>query len=128
MLSGGERALTAVALLFAMLEVRPVPFCVLDEVDAALDEANISRFAGALRSLADRTQFVVITHNRGTIESADALYGVTVGEDSVSRVISLRLDEATAIADRSSDERRRASRNGADEREPERPIDIPVAG
>ena len=86
MLSGGERALTAVALLFAMLEVRPVPFCVLDEVDAALDEANVGRFAEALRSLADSTQFIVITHNRGTIETADALYGVTVGEDSVSRV------------------------------------------
>jgi chromosome segregation protein len=100
MLSGGERALTAVALLFAMLEVRPVPFCVLDEVDAALDEANIGRFADALRSLADRTQFIVITHNRGTIEAADALYGVTSGDDSVSRVISLRLDEAQALAAR----------------------------
>ena len=74
--------MTAVALLFAMLEVRPVPFCVLDEVDAALDEANIGRFADALRSLADQTQFIVITHNRGTIEAADALYGVTVGDDS----------------------------------------------
>lgn len=100
MLSGGERALTAVALLFAMLEVRPVPFCVLDEVDAALDEANVGRFSEALRSLAAGTQFIVITHNRGTIEAADALYGVTVGDDSVSRVISLRLDEATAIAAR----------------------------
>ena len=99
MLSGGERALTAVALLFAMLEVRPVPFCVLDEVDAALDEANVGRFSDALRGLADQTQFVVITHNRGTIEAADALYGVTVGDDSVSRVISLRLEEARAIAD-----------------------------
>ncbi len=98
MLSGGERALTAVALLFAMLEIRPVPFCVLDEVDAALDEANIGRFADALRSLAHQTQFIVITHNRGTIEAADALYGVTVGDDSVSRVISLRLDEAQALA------------------------------
>ena len=98
MLSGGERALTAVALLFAMLEVRPVPFCVLDEVDAALDEANVGRFTDALRGLAGTIQFVVITHNRSTIEAADALYGVTVGEDSVSRVISLRLDEATAIA------------------------------
>jgi len=77
MLSGGERALTAVALLLAMLEVRPVPFCVLDEVDAALDEANVGRFAAALRSLAEHIQFVVITHNRGTIETADALYGVT---------------------------------------------------
>jgi chromosome segregation protein len=102
MLSGGERALTAVALLFAMLEVRPVPFCVLDEVDAALDEANIGRFTDALRDLSKATQCIVITHNRGTIEVADALYGVTVGDDSVSRVISLRLDEATAIADRSS--------------------------
>jgi chromosome segregation protein len=100
MLSGGERALTAVALLFAMLEVRPVPFCVLDEVDAALDEANVGRFTTALQDLAARTQFIVITHNRGTIEAADALYGVTVGDDSVSRVISLRLDEAQAIADR----------------------------
>jgi len=100
MLSGGERALTAVALLFAMLEVRPVPFCVLDEVDAALDEANVGRFAEALRGLADRTQFVVITHNRGTIEAADALYGVTVGDDSVSRVISLRLEDAREIAAR----------------------------
>ncbi len=100
MLSGGERALTAVALLFAMLEVRPVPFCVLDEVDAALDEANVGRFTEALTDLAARTQFIVITHNRGTIEAADALYGVTVGDDSVSRVISLRLDEAQALAER----------------------------
>jgi chromosome segregation protein len=101
MLSGGERALTAVALLFAMLEVRPVPFCVLDEVDAALDEANIGRFRAALRELAAGIQFVVITHNRGTIEEADALYGVTVGDDSVSRVISLRLEEARDLAARS---------------------------
>jgi chromosome segregation protein len=100
MLSGGERALTAVALLFAMLEVRPVPFCVLDEVDAALDEANVGRFVEALKGLAVSTQFVVITHNRVTIEAADALFGVTVGDDAVSRVISLRLDEATAIVDR----------------------------
>jgi chromosome segregation protein len=74
-----------------MLEVRPVPFCVLDEVDAALDEANIGRFSAALRELADTIQFVVITHNRGTIEVADALYGVTVDDDAVSRVISMRL-------------------------------------
>jgi chromosome segregation protein len=94
MLSGGERALTAVALLFAMLEVRPVPFCVLDEVDAALDEANIGRFAAALREFAARTQCIVITHNRGTIEAADALYGVTIGDDAISRVISLRLEDA----------------------------------
>jgi chromosome segregation protein len=102
MLSGGERALTAVALLFAMLEVHPVPFCVLDEVDAALDEANVDRFAEALRGLADQTQFIVITHNRGTIEVADALYGVTVSDDAVSRVISLRLEEARDLADQAT--------------------------
>jgi chromosome segregation protein len=101
MLSGGERALTAVALLFAMLEVRPVPFCVLDEVDAALDEANVGRFVEALRALARTTQFIVITHNRGTIEAADALYGVTVGDDAVSRVVSLRIEEARSLAERS---------------------------
>jgi chromosome segregation protein len=95
MLSGGERALTAVSLLLAMLEVRPVPFCVLDEVDAALDEANIGRFSRALRGLAEQTQFIVITHNRGTIEAADALYGVTIGDDAVSRVVSLRLPAAS---------------------------------
>lgn len=99
MLSGGERALTAVALLFAMLEVRPVPFCVLDEVDAALDEANVGRFTEALRELASRTQCIVITHNRGTIEAADALYGVTIGDDAVSRVVSLRLEEARAVVE-----------------------------
>ena len=109
MLSGGERALTAVALLFAMLEVHPVPFCVLDEVDAALDEANVGRFADALRSLADQTQFIVITHNRGTIESADALYGVTVGDDAVSRVISLRLEEARELADQVSNKKSAAT-------------------
>jgi chromosome segregation protein len=96
MLSGGERALTAVSLLLAMLEVRPVPFCVLDEVDAALDEANVGRFSKALRGLAEQTQFIVITHNRGTIEAADALYGVTIGDDAVSRVVSLRLPRVSA--------------------------------
>lgn len=99
MLSGGERALTAVALLLAMLEVRPVPFCVLDEVDAALDEANVGRFATALRSLAEHIQFVVITHNRGTIETADALYGVTAGDDAVSHVVSLRLADLSPVDD-----------------------------
>jgi chromosome segregation protein len=114
MLSGGERALTAVALLFAMLKVRPVPFCVLDEVDAALDEANIGRFTDALRELSRATQCIVITHNRGTIETADALYGVTVGDDSVSRVISLRLDEATALARRGGGPGARADATGAE--------------
>jgi chromosome segregation protein len=99
MLSGGERALTAVSLLLAMLEVRPVPFCVLDEVDAALDEANIGRFSKALRGLAEQTQFIVITHNRGTIEAADTLYGVTIGDDAVSRIVSLRLPKSISNGD-----------------------------
>ncbi|MGH2378897.1 MAG: chromosome segregation protein SMC, partial [Candidatus Limnocylindria bacterium] len=95
-LSGGERALTAVALLLAILRVRPAPFCVLDEVDAALDERNVGRFTDALRELTDRTQFVVITHNRGTIEAADTLYGVSMDEGGVSKVISMRLAEERA--------------------------------
>ena len=96
-LSGGERALNATALLLAILRVRPAPFCVLDEVDAALDERNVGRFTQALRELTDRTQFVVITHNRGTIEAADMLYGVSMDEGGVSKVISLRLSELDAV-------------------------------
>jgi chromosome segregation protein len=92
LLSGGERALTAAALLFAILEVNPSPFCLLDEVDAALDESNVVRFRGLLADLAQGTQFVVVTHNRGTIEGADTLYGITMGQDGVSKVLSLRLD------------------------------------
>jgi chromosome segregation protein len=96
MLSGGERALTGVALLFAMLSVNPVPFCILDEVDAALDEANIGRFADALRKLSESIDFVVITHNRATIEVADTIYGVTMTDAAVSRVLSLRLSDVPA--------------------------------
>ncbi len=94
LLSGGERALTAAALLFAILKVNPVPFCLLDEVDAALDEANIVRFRERLRELARQTQIIVVTHNRGTIEIADTLYGVTMGTDGISQVLSLRLSES----------------------------------
>jgi chromosome segregation protein len=93
LLSGGERALTAVALIFAILKASPTPFCFLDEVDATLDEANIGRFREALQELSDRTQFIVITHNRGTVEAADTIYGISLGEDSVSRVISLKLGD-----------------------------------
>ncbi|MDQ3410843.1 MAG: chromosome segregation protein SMC, partial [Chloroflexota bacterium] len=93
LLSGGERALTAVALLFAILRVNPAPFCLLDEVDAALDEANIVRFRDQLGGLAAKTQVVIITHNRGTIETADTLYGVSMGTDSASRVLSLRMSD-----------------------------------
>ena len=94
LLSGGERALTAAALLFAILKVNPVPFCLLDEVDAALDEANVVRFRDRLRELAAQSQIIVVTHNRGTIEIADTLYGVSMGADGVSQVLSLRLSES----------------------------------
>ncbi|HMO95086.1 MAG TPA: AAA family ATPase, partial [Tepidiformaceae bacterium] len=93
LLSGGERSLTAVALLFALLSANPAPFCVLDEVDAALDEANVGRFTAALRKLSEKTQFIVVTHNRRTIEVADAIYGVSMGRDGVSKVLSLRLSD-----------------------------------
>jgi len=93
MLSGGERALTAVAVLFALLQAHPSPICVLDEVDAAMDEANVGRFVDALRELTERIQFVIITHNRRTIEMADTIYGVSMGEDSTSGVLSLRLSD-----------------------------------
>jgi len=86
----------ATALLLAILRVRPAPFCVLDEVDAALDERNVGRFTQALRELTDRTQFVVITHNRATIEAADMLYGVSMDDGGVSKVLSLRLADLDA--------------------------------
>ncbi|HUX77196.1 MAG TPA: AAA family ATPase [Anaerolineae bacterium] len=92
LLSGGERALTAAALLFALLHVSPTPFCVLDEVDAMLDEANVGRFRALLEELAEQTQFIVITHNRVTTEAAHAIYGVSMGADAVSQVVSLQLD------------------------------------
>jgi len=92
LLSGGERALTAVALLFSLLHVSPTPFCVFDEVDAMLDEANVGRFRAKLEELAERTQFIVITHNRGTVESAHAVYGVSMGSNAVSQVVSLKLE------------------------------------
>jgi len=93
LLSGGERSLTAVALVFSLLKVSPTPFCVLDEVDAMLDEANVGRYRDLLRELANQTQFLVITHNRNTVQAADVIYGITMGRDSASQVISLKLDD-----------------------------------
>jgi chromosome segregation protein len=97
-LSGGERALTSTALIFALLAINPLPFCVLDEVDAALDEPNARRFSALLREYAERTQFIVITHNRATMETARSLYGISMGGDGVTTVVSLRPAEALAAA------------------------------
>ena len=91
LLSGGEKALTGLALLFAIFYYRPSPFCVLDEVDAPLDDANIHRFLRVLKELAQDTQFLVITHNRRTMEAADVLYGVTMEEPGLSRLVSVKL-------------------------------------
>lgn len=97
LLSGGERALTAIALLFSILRVRPVPFCILDEVEAALDDANVSRFAQYMKQFSEKTQFIAITHRKGTMEEADVLYGVTMQESGVSRLVSVRLEDAPAL-------------------------------
>ncbi len=93
MLSGGERSLTAISLVFALLKVSKTPFCVLDEVDAMLDEINIVRFREMLQELSEDTQFILITHARQTVQAAEVVYGITMGSDSASRVISMRLDE-----------------------------------
>lgn len=95
LLSGGERSLTAIALVFALLKVSPTPVCVMDEVDAMLDEANVGRFRDLLQELSADTQFIVITHNRNTVQVADVIYGVTMGRDSASQIISLKLDQVT---------------------------------
>lgn len=92
LMSGGERALTVIALLFALLSYRPAPFCILDEIDAALDDANILRFSGFLRDYAGKTQFIVITHRKGTMECADIMYGVTMEESGVSKLLSVKIN------------------------------------
>jgi chromosome segregation protein len=92
LLSGGEKALTAIALMFGMFKYRPSPFCLLDEIDAPLDDANIGRFVQMLQSMMDKTQFIIITHSRKTMEIADRLYGVTMEEPGVSKLISIQLN------------------------------------
>jgi chromosome segregation protein len=92
LLSGGEKALTAMALMFAIFKYRPSPFCLLDEIDAPLDDANIGRFVDMLRTMQDHTQFILITHNRKTMEIANRLYGVTMEEPGVSKLISIQMN------------------------------------
>ncbi|MEL6616901.1 MAG: AAA family ATPase [Bacteroidota bacterium] len=94
-LSGGEKTLTAIALLFAIYLVKPSPFCILDEVDAPLDDANIGRFMQLIRRFSDRTQFILVTHNKLTMEAADRMYGVTMPTPGVSRLVGVRFDEAS---------------------------------
>ena len=99
LLSGGEKALTAIALMFGMFKFKPSPFCVLDEIDAPLDDANIGRFVEMLRSMQQHTQFIVITHNRKTMEIADRLYGVTMEEPGISSIVGVRIDAVLAGAE-----------------------------
>ncbi len=98
LLSGGERALTSIALVSAIMAVNPGPFVVLDEVDAALDEANTHRFANILEELQKLTQFIIITHNRTTMEKSDVLYGVTMGEDGVSTLLSVNISDIENVS------------------------------
>ena len=91
LLSGGERAFTAIALLFAILKMTPAPFCVLDEIEAALDDVNVNRYAEFLKKFAKGTQFLVITHRKGTMEAADTVYGVTMEEKGISKLLSMKL-------------------------------------
>jgi chromosome segregation protein len=93
LLSGGERCLTAIALLFAILKLRPSPFCVLDEIEAALDDANVVRFTDYIRNYSDESQFILVTHRKGTMEAADMLYGVTMQERGISKILSMRLSD-----------------------------------
>ena len=91
LLSGGEKAFTAIALLFAILKINPAPFCILDEIEAALDDVNVYRFAEYLKKFCKQTQFLVITHRKGTMEAGDSVYGVTMEENGISKLLSIKL-------------------------------------
>ena len=95
LLSGGEKAFTAIALLFAILKINPSPFCVLDEIEAALDDVNVYRFAEYLKKFSKDTQFLIITHRKGTMEAADTVYGVTMEENGISKLLSMKLGKVS---------------------------------
>jgi chromosome segregation protein len=97
MLSGGEKTLVSLAALFALIAVSPPPFLVLDEIDAALDDDNAQRFSELIKDFSEKTQFIIVTHNKVTMESMDTLYGITMGSEGVSKVLSLKLEEAERV-------------------------------
>jgi chromosome segregation protein len=130
-LSSGERALTAIALLFAIYLVKPSPFCILDEVDAPLDDANIDRFVAMIKEFSKRTQFIMITHNKKTMEAADCLYGVTMQRPGVSTVVSVRLDGGSQSAEAraaiaGAEEEAKAARLAVAREEEERESETPA--
>ena len=98
LLSGGEKALTAVAMVFSIFQLNPAPFCMLDEVDAPLDDANVARFCSMVREMSDKVQFIFITHNKVTMEMSHQLIGVTMNEPGVSRIVSVDIAEAAKLA------------------------------
>ena len=97
LLSGGEKALTAISLLFAILKINPAPFCILDEIEAALDDVNVYRYAEFLKKFSSTTQFLIITHRKGTMEAADTVYGVTMEENGISKLLSIKLKDSDSI-------------------------------
>jgi chromosome segregation protein len=119
LMSGGEKALTAVSLVFAIFQIKPSPFCILDEVDAPLDEANVARYNDMVRSMTDRSQFILITHIKRTMQMVDVLYGVTMPEAGVSKIVSVKINASQT---------QRRSRSGDDIREPQEAVAYSEAG